>query len=167
MKRKGLKDRLKDGQEISKAIINLRECDKKSYYNMLKRVQSILECPYSYFITFTINNENYNLQIDTYRRKIKEALAPASQWVANEDYGYDNGRLHFHALVGFSSQIDYNMILSIYQYGAVNIKPIHTKNAEAIRNYMLKLTLHALKETANSIFYSRQKRRPDYVYNLC
>lgn len=167
MKRKGIKDRINNGQEITKAIHNIKECDKKSYYNMLKRVQKILDIQYVYFITFTINDSNYNLSMDTYRRKIKEALAPASTWVANEDYGKTNGRLHFHALVGFGFQLDYNTITDIYKYGAVNFKPIHTKNAEAIRNYMLKLTLHATKETANSIFYSRQKRRNDYVYSLC
>lgn len=158
MKRKGLKDRIHNGQEISKAINNTKECEKKAHYNMLKRVQAILETSQAYFITFTINNDNYNHQMQTYRRKIKEALAPASAWVANEDYGKTNGRLHFHALVGFGFQIDYSIITDIYKYGAINFQPIYTKNAEAIRNYMLKLTLHATKETANNIFYSRTKR---------
>lgn len=158
MRKKGLKDRINEGQEVSRAINNTHNSVRDGYKTMLKRVQAALQTSNAYFITFTINDSNYNLSMDTYRRKIKEALAPASTWVANEDYGKTNGRLHFHALVGFGFQLDYSMITDIYKYGAINFEPIRTKNAEAIRNYMLKLTLHATKETANSIFYSRTKR---------
>lgn len=164
MKRKNIHDRLENGQPIYKAIVNLKNANKMATHNMLKRVKSILnDNPFCYFITFTINDDNYGLSKSTYRRKIKEALSMASVWVANEDFGKLNGRLHFHALVGFGFQLDYNMITSIYKYGNINFKPIYTHNAEAIRNYMLKLTLHASKDTANDIFYSRIKRGHAYV----
>lgn len=156
---KTLTIRLNENQEIKRAIYNTKNSEWKNHKRMLKRVKTILEYEHSYFFTFTIAPKNYDLKIDTYKRKIKEALAGASQWVANIDYGKDNGRLHFHALVGFDFQVDYTKLLEIYNYGAIKIRDIQVKNAEALRNYMIKLTLHAEKDTANEIFYSRKRRK--------
>lgn len=160
MQRKGFKDRLKEGQGISKSASNTIHSDKMIRRNMMRRIANILECNHSYFITFTIKDDFYHLNMETYRRKIKEALGTASEWVANEDYGKTNGRLHFHAFVGYDYELDYTTLLDIYKYGAINFKPTYDKNDEAISLYLLKLTLHASKETANKIFYSRQKRKP-------
>jgi len=158
MKRKGLKDRIIEGQHIEKAGNNTRYSNYCIYRNMRKRVSNILSHKHSYFITFTIKDDSLGLQRDTYRRKIKEALGTASEWVANEDYGKINGRLHFHAFVGYDYDLDYTTITDIYKFGAVNFRKTYDINDEAISKYLLKLTLHALKETANFIFYSRKKR---------
>jgi hypothetical protein len=83
----------------------------------------------------------------------------ASVWVTNIDYGKRKGRLHYHSLVGYLGQLDYNIIQEIYQYGNVDVLPIYDTNAEALRNYLTKLKEHAIKKTATQIFYSRRKKK--------
>jgi len=159
MKRKGLKDRRIEGQDINKAVKNTYRSNRETRKVMLSRVKDIVSCNHSYFITFTIEPKQYGYKIDTYIRKIKEALRQASIWVANVDYGKDNGRLHFHALAGFVFQLDYNIDLkNVYKFGNIHILKTYDANDDAMRNYILKYTLHAKKDTANTLYYSRKKR---------
>lgn len=117
----------------------------------------MLQNEHTYFITFTIAPNFYGLKYDTYLRKIKEALnrANASAWVLNSDFGDKNGRLHFHAVSAFNSQLDYNTINHIYNYGAVNFKLIRKKNERALREYLSKTLNHATKQSVGKIHYSR------------
>ena len=98
----------------------------------------MLQNEYTYFITFTIAPKYEGLKYNTYLRKIKEALADASEWVLNSDYGSINERLHFHSVATFNSQLDYNTINKIYKYGAINYKLIYNNNEKAIREYLNK-----------------------------
>jgi len=156
---KTLKDRLKEGQQIQQAITNLN----KSYYRrdsrLKKRIEKMLEQEHTYFITFTIAPKYYGLEYNTYLRKIKEALGGASAWVVNSDYGNINERLHFHCVASFYSQLDYNTLYNIYQYGAINFKPIYSANEKALREYLKKTFNHTVKQTAGKIHYSREKKK--------
>lgn len=152
---KTLSDRLKEGQEIQQAIINLN----KSYYRrdsrLKKRLENMLQNEYTYFITFTIAPKYYDLKYNTYIRKIKEALGGASGWVLNSDYGKTNDRLHFHCVATFNSQLDYSTLNNIYKYGTIDFKLIYNANEKAIREYLNKTFNHAVKQTAGKIHYSR------------
>ena len=148
---------MQEGQDPQQAIDNLNKSYEKRNSRLKKRFKKILQQEFTYFITFTIAPANYGLNYDTYLRKIKEALQCASDWVLNSDYGDEGGRLHFHAVAAFPSQLDYNTVTAIYQYGSVNFRPIYAKNEKALREYLLKTLNHATKQTSGKIHYSRKK----------
>lgn len=152
---KTLQDRLQEGQEIQQAINNLSQSYYRRDNRLKKRLIQMLEQEHTYFITFTIAPKHYDLKYNTYLRKIKEALGGASDWVVNSDYGNINERLHFHCVATFNSQLDYNTLTNIYQYGAINFKLIYNTNEKAIREYLIKTFNHAVKQTAGKIHYSR------------
>ena len=156
---KTLEQRLLEGQDLQKAIINLNKSYEKMNARLKKRLEKMLKKDYVYFITFTISSEHYGYDYNTYLRKIKEALNSASDWVLNSDYGSENERLHFHAVASFNYQLDYTTILEIYKYGAVNFKPIYAKNEKSIREYLMKTFNHATKQSVGEIHYSRLKIR--------
>jgi hypothetical protein len=156
---KTLNDRLQEGQEIQQAINNLNKSYERRNNRIKKRLQQMLEQEYKYFITFTISPENYGLKYNTYLRKIKEALGGASSWVVNSDYGNINERLHFHCVASFHSQLDYNTLNNIYQYGSINFKAIYNNNEKAIREYLNKTFNHAVKQTAGNTYFSRKKKK--------
>lgn len=152
---KTLKDRIEEGQDIQRAITNLNKSYQRRDGRLKKRLENMLQNEYTYFITFTIAPENYGLNYDTYLRKIKEALGRASGWVVNSDYGDKNGRLHFHAVATFVSQLDYTTLNDIYKYGSINYMLIYNSNEKAIREYLNKTFNHTIKQTAGRIHYSR------------
>ena len=152
---KTLKERLQEGQHIQRAINNLNKCYQKRDSRLKKRIEKYLKNENTYFITFTIAPKYYHLKYNTILRKIKEALGSASGWVLNSDYGNVNERLHFHAVSTFKGQLDYNTVISIYQYGSVNFKPIYNNNEKALREYLIKTFNHTVKQTTGKIYYSR------------
>lgn len=152
---KTLQDRLQEGQEIQQAINNLSQSYYRRDSRLKKRLENMLKNEYTYFITFTIAPKYYDLKYNTYLRKIKEALAGASAWVVNSDYGNINERLHFHCVAAFNSRLDYNTLNNIYQYGSVNFKKVYKNNEKALREYLIKTFNHAVKQTAGKIHYSR------------
>ena len=152
---KTLKDRLHEGQQIQQAITNLNKSYERRNSRLKKRLEHMLQNEHTYFITFTIAPKYYDLNYNTYLRKIKEALDGASGWVVNSDYGKTNERLHFHCVATFVSQLDYNTLNNIYKYGTIDFKPIYNTNEKALREYLNKTFNHAVKQTAGKIHYSR------------
>jgi len=161
MKRKTLQERLLE-TSTNRAIFRWERSNYKAREVLKQKVKNVLEMEYAYFITFTIAPKHYHYDIKTYFRKVKEALSQTSLYIANEDYGEDNGRFHIHALASFPFQYDYtpnkHYVQDVWKYGAIRFEPIHTKNETAIMNYMYKLSAHATKRTAHRIIYSREKR---------
>lgn len=152
---KTLTDRLQEGQPIYKAITNLNKSHQRRDSRLKKRIEAMIENEHTYFITFTIAPKYYDLNYNTYLRKIKEALGGASGWVLNSDYGKTNERLHFHCIATFKIQLDYNILNAIYKYGSINFKPIYNTNEKALREYLNKTFNHTVKQTAGKIHYSR------------
>jgi len=152
---KTLKDRLQEGQQISKAVENTRRSEQKRHSKIKKRITFIIEQPFSYFITFTLTNDYLKLNFNTYTKKIRQSLKGSKLWIANSDYGSKNDRLHFHAVACYIDQLDYNTVLSVWQYGSVDFKPIIRKDEKSIREYILKTTNHALKLSVGRIIYGR------------
>lgn len=155
---KTLNDRLQEKQKIQQAITNLNKSYQRRDSRLKKRLEMMLQNQNTYFITFTIASNYYNLSHNTYLQKIKKALGSASGWVLNSDYGDKNERLHFHAVATFDHQLDYNIVNAIYQYGSVNFKPIFNTNEKALREYLIKTFNHTVKQTAGKIYYSRKKK---------
>jgi len=155
---KTINDRLQEGRDLQKAIHQRYRCYDKAVSNLRRRVGIALEGENVYFITYTIAPKYENRSQKYIHRKIKEALAGASNWVLNPDIGDNTNRLHFHALAAFDYPLDYQQYNNLYPYGATKILKIHKKNNKAISNYIAKVQNHAIKDTALKISYSRRKR---------
>lgn len=108
------------------------------------------------FLTLTFTDEVLaSTSPETRRRYITRFLKRFGvPYIANKDYGLENGREHYHAVIQ-SQKIDY----SLYEYGAINGKKIRNFKNDDIRlaKYISKLTNHAIKETCNGskIIYSK------------
>lgn len=106
-----------------------------------------------YFITLTFTDEVLaNTSEETRRQYVRRTLQSFStEYVANIDYGKDNGREHYHALT--------NAPIESWAYGFFNVKKV--ANCETsltkIPMYITKLTHHALKHTTKGsrLIYSR------------
>lgn len=112
-------------------------------YRIRKRIAPMVESGKSVFITLTFTDEVLNTTTAK-TRAVYVARYLKSQnieYVANIDYGEDNGREHYHA-VG-SNRINPTQWL----YGACNVKPIKVgaNSIKAIPQYISKLTNHAIK----------------------
>ncbi len=155
--RKTLIDRLDEGQDLEKAAKNLLQSAKKWRARVKRKTEQILEYEDKYFVTFTFNDKGLETTQQMHLKKIRKALAEASLWILNEDFGTQTGRLHYHALVSYDQQLNYNDLISLWPYGSVNIIPIHTPNAKSLRLYLMKLSQHATKGSAKKIWFSRIK----------
>lgn len=156
---KNIAERVEEGQTVQKAIINY----SKSYYKRIgtlkKRLQSLLEGKHVYFITYTIKDIE-NAKIGQIQKSIKKSLNENAviEYLYNEDYGTENGRLHYHCIASFKDRIDYKKIMLYYDQGAVNFKEIIAKNNENIKRYLTKQTLHATKQNTGKITYSKRRK---------
>ena len=94
---------------------------------------------------------------ETRRRYVARYLKTQSEtYVANIDFGGKNGREHYHAIV--AENCDLKQWKS--KYGMINVKRIrNTKDdLNRVKNYVAKLTNHALKNTtkqADRLLFSR------------
>lgn len=108
------------------------------------------------FVTLTFSNETLDRTDETTRRKrVNEFLRPYSCYCFNLDYGKQNEREHYHALVVGSKSIDPT---PWHKYGAVHLERVrNVKNANRkIPKYMTKLCEHATKGTCTGrITYSK------------
>ena len=133
------------------------------------RIGSICDSKYKYFITFTLSPGNENIELTNFIRVIKKVLSHTDfiEYMINEDYGEDNGRLHLHALVSFETRLDYNMIQTLYKLGNIYIEPIRDKNIIALREYVLKqqakMLSHSTKQSSGKIWLSRTKKQSIHI----
>lgn len=110
-----------------------------------------------YFMTFTFNDETLEKTTsDTRRQKVRRLLNPCNDYILNIDYGTQNEREHYHAIVslnqgtytktgqGRKTKID---LFNEYDYGFYSAEPIGTteKDGEKLSKYITKLTLHSVK----------------------
>lgn len=140
--------------------LEYKECNRlydsnhKRKIRLNSRVKKILDNGQCYFLTFTFdNNSMNNTSYETKRKYLTRWLkANTMLYVANEDYGSKNHRLHFHAIVR-SDYID----ATTWQCGALNYEIIHTPNEKKLASYIAKLANHTIKATnkRSVLIYSR------------
>ena len=118
---------------------------------MKKRIDTYLQNYACSFITLTFSDDKIHLANDINIKRFLNKLNV--EYICNVDYGGENGRKHYHAII--TSQ---NIDLSLYKYGAINIRKIVIKNSDKLAYYLLKLTSHGFKET-DKVIYSRKKRK--------
>lgn len=134
-----------------------------AYKMRLKRVydeiEFIVKSGQGVFITFTFNDDSLSrTSSNTRRRQVSRFLKSVSdRYVANIDFGKKNNREHYHAII--PNEIPLEKLKYWYNtYGTIKaIKIKGSSDSKAIAKYILKLSLHSLKEsTKNSrLIYSR------------
>lgn len=137
------------------------ECERvnkslKSKYKRLKHnIETMLqnECV---FATFTFNDETlYNTTSETRRRYVVRALKQTHAYcIGNIDWGKENGREHYHALIQLPKV---NRNIWNKSFGNIYLKKVRkTSSATALTKYITKFTKHALKKTTDhNLIYSR------------
>lgn len=110
----------------------------------------------STFVTLTFTDTVLQSTSDKTRRKYVELYLKEQSggfpYIANIDFGSENGREHYHAVCGF------RLNPSSWSYGALNVKKIRKSTKPIVlAKYVSKLTNHAIKETCRRacIIYSR------------
>lgn len=110
------------------------------------KVYKILENP-TLFVTFTF--DDYCLSstsFDTRRRYVRRFLSTYSDtglYVGNVDYGEQEGREHYHALINCRS-----LSCDNWTHGIINFERVRvSSDIKVLSQYVAKLTNHAIKET--------------------
>lgn len=124
-----------------------------------RRIESMLLNGDCLFLTLTFNDNTLNqTSADTRRQYVRKYLKQFNcSYVANIDFGKDNGREHYHAVIN-SSHIDLSLWRS---YGNINVERVRNKSIELsktrLAKYISKLSNHAVKETTKRccLIYSR------------
>lgn len=144
-----------DSDFIEASKINQSHYQRSS--RLRKRIQKYLTMGNCVFLTLTFTDETLSkTSQETRKRYVTRYLKSQSEhYIANIDFGAENGREHYHAVVCADS-IDYQ---SWHHLGAVKGERIRTSSLSSVRlgKYISKLTNHAIKETTkrNAIIYSR------------
>jgi len=122
-----------------------------------KRVESIITKENAVFYTLTLNEKSLNnISLEHLEREAKKwARKYLDRYLGNLDYGDEvehTGRPHFHIVGNYKIKPEHVS----WPYGAINFKRVYNENFKRIKNYILKLSLHATKKTACKIFKSQK-----------
>ena len=135
----------------------------RKYLNHVKRttrasnrIELLISNFETLFLTLTFNDKTIEATTEETRRKYVSLYlkSVSPHYVANIDYGKQNGREHYHAIV-VGTDIDYS---AWHKYGAIKgIKIKKASNPLQLSKYINKLSLHACKSTtrAKKLIYSR------------
>lgn len=151
------------GKEVARVARNL--CS--SAYGRFKRVRgktsSIVLGGECLFLTLTFRDDLFaKTSGETRRKYVRRFLkTQCDTYVANIDFGEEQGREHYHALV-YSSHIDYKPWFE--KCGVVKAEHVKASDndSKAVSKYITKLSRHALKSStckggnAPRLIYSRK-----------
>lgn len=128
-----------------------------------KKIQELLFVPgYHYFLTLTFTDDVLNNTNPITRRKYVTKFLKLNfpVYIANIDFGSENGREHYHCIVLSNYYLEKKTFK--WSYGLTNLKTIVVKDKTNIKlsKYITKLTSHALKvyEKNPRYIYSRKKK---------
>ena len=129
--------------------------DSQIVCRLRSRIELMLNLGDCIFLTFTFTDTSLSkYNTDYLRLCVKRYLNLYSAlYIANVDYGKENGRIHFHA-VALTSHVNFKA----WKFGAINAERIHSvEDSLCLARYVTKLSNHALKESTRrqSIIYSR------------
>ena len=152
-------DLTNDNDYLIKETKKINQANYKRVKNLKYRINKMLDRP-CLFLTLTFSDktlQDYPKKESLHRfvKRYLEKVGYQLKYVANVDYGTQNGRIHYHAVI----QADSVEPSFWHKYGAIKIEQITNRNHIALSKYLSKLTNHAIKETAqcNRIIYSRYK----------
>lgn len=142
-----------------------KECLKinhASYYRtqrLKQRIERMLVNGSCLFLTLTFNDESLQNTTAKERRVAVSRYLKAfnCMYVANIDFGKENGREHYHAVIN-TDNISFD---AWRKYGNINAERIRNKDIQKdktkLAKYICKLSNHAIKNTTkrSSLIYSR------------
>lgn len=135
-----------------------RKINRSSYYRVKRlkeRIETYLSNGQCIWVTLTFTEETLaKTSQETRRRYVARYLKEESNcYVANIDFGKENEREHYHAVV-VGDHLDF----SKWTYGFIYAKKCYDPNGSPLRlsKYVSKLTNHAIKETT---------KRQCYIYS--
>lgn len=135
--------------ELFTVAHRINDARYKRVQRIKSRVSAIIRDGNAIFLTLTFTDEVLaSTSPLTRRRYVSRFLkSNATVYVANLDYGEDNQREHYHAIV-LSDMVNY---ADWRIYGNINGKRIRNQDADITRTskYVAKLTFHAIKKTAS------------------
>lgn len=133
-----------------------------AFYKRKKRlfdtIQSMVYAGSCLFLTLTFSDETLDrLSQQTRRRYVTDFMkAHSDYYVANIDYGKENGREHYHAVI-MCERVNFQLW---EQNGFIFAETIHnsTKDFNKLSQYVSKLTNHAIKVTTRrqACIYSKK-----------
>lgn len=142
----------------------LNECRKinDAYFHRTKRlkerINKMLLNGSCLFLTLTFTDDVLSSTSEETRRRYVQRFLKLydCKYVANIDFGSDNHREHYHALINCDKVNNCDWL-----YGAINFERVRNRNIEndktKLAKYIAKLCNHAIKETTkrNALIYSR------------
>lgn len=148
-----------DNDDLEKTLKDYKKYREKTR-RVRRKILKMMVLGSCSFLTLTFNDDVLNsTSEETRRRYVSRFLKSLSNnYVANIDWGKQNGREHYHAVI---SGIDFNMS-GWDNYGFSDCRTIGRKDDECtsskISKYIYKLSNHATKETTRrkKIIYSRE-----------
>lgn len=143
------------GQDYVDKLFNRACSDSRIITRLRFRIELMLNLGECIFLTFTFTDRSLAVYSTDYLRLcVKRFLnLYSSLYIANVDYGKENGRIHFHAIALAS-----HIYLKSWKFGALNAERIHTtEDSLCLARYVGKLANHSVKESTRreSIMYSR------------
>lgn len=137
----------------------INQASYKRTNRLKQRIENMLLSGNCIFLTLTFNDETLNNTTSKQRRVFVSRYLKTfnCKYVANIDFGKENHREHYHAIICADS-INY---LLWNKYGAINGERIRNKDLQSdktkLAKYICKLSNHAIKETTkrSSLIYSR------------
>lgn len=142
--------------EVYRECERIVNADSSRRKRLRKRIENMFTQGTCVFLTLTFTDEVLqNTDEKTRRVYVARFLKSVStQYVGNVDFGKENGREHYHAVI-VSNTDDF----SSWTYGFYKAITVRKEQADAKRlaTYVSKLTNHAIKETTkrNALIYSR------------
>lgn len=137
--------------------IRLNDSKYRKAKKVRDKIEKLVESGNAIFVTLTFTDITLqNTTIETRRRYVSRYLkANAKNYVANIDFGAQNGREHYHAVV--DKDINFN---DWYKYGAIKVERVRSTTGDLFRvsKYVTKLTNHALKV---------EGLQPRLIYSRC
>lgn len=144
---------------LNAEAVRINQASYKRVKRLKSRISEMIATKRAIFLTLTFNDVTLTTtSVDTRRKAVCRFLKDQGvQYVANIDYGAQNGREHYHAVIVPKLQaVDGS---SWRVHGAINFERVRVKASSTPRlsKYVDKLTNHAIKETTKrcTIIYSR------------
>lgn len=130
----------------------INSANAKRVIRLNKRIEQYLNSGCCIWLTLTFTNEVLSKTTqETRKQYVRKYLKSQScSYVANIDYGNENEREHYHAVV-LADYVD----MAQWSYGYAYTERIknHLKSSIKISKYVSKLTNHAIKETTRRCCY--------------
>lgn len=152
-------------KDVKKAILYQKATQfyknmRKKKSRLKKKIELIIR-EYSYFLTLTFKSSVLeSTNEETRKTYVKEFLKQYSNYyIANVDYGLENEREHYHAIIRAPQGTFLFKDDKSFPYGYLKALKISTSEAdiERLSRYINKLANHSLKATNKShcVIYSR------------